>query len=236
MRLFKLISFVCLFIFQQNSYAGFFGPRENTVLFDGRKSLTTYHIDNTNYKNPWLVQAWVEDASENKTNAFVIAPEVFRVEPSSAFNVRVLKKEGLSEEHETLFWIVSHSLPGGNKKNNDDNTDDNTITAQLNLAYRFKTPMIYRPAAIADSQPDPQHLQWSTRNEGKMQVYNPTPYIFHLKQINIDGKIYKGKGISFFLYPNKKTIINIKVKGGEKFKYGVINDFGAVKEYEGTMS
>lgn len=229
--------FVCLFVFQQNSYASFFGPRENAVIFDGRKSLATYHIDNANNKTPWLVQAWVEDASENKTGAFIIAPEVFRVEPSSAFNVRVLKKDEPSAEHETLFWVVSHSLPSGNNNNNNNNNiDDGKVSAQLNLAYRFKTPMIYRPAAIAGSQPKPQLLQWSVGKEGKVQIYNPTPYIFHLKHVYVNGKMHKGKGISFLILPKEKSLLDIKIKAGESFKYGVINDFGAVKEYEGTMS
>ncbi|WP_247999723.1 fimbrial biogenesis chaperone [Escherichia marmotae] len=231
MRSFILI---LLFLFQQHSHAGFFGPREHAVMFDGRKSLATYHIDNTDDKNPWLVQAWIEDANENRTNAFIIAPDVFRVEPSSAFNVRILKKEALPTEHETLFWVVSHSLPNGNKNDNKV-VDNNKITAELNLAYRFKTPMIYRPAAIADSQPKPQLLQWSTGKEGKIQVYNPTPYIFHLKHVYINSKMHKGKGVSFLILPKKKHLLNIQVKNGGVFKYGVENDFGAVKEYEGTI-
>lgn len=230
----RFFIFILLFIFQQYSYASYFGPREQTIIFDAKKKLATYHIDNTDKKDPWLVQAWVENAEENKTNAFVIAPEVFRVEPSSAFNVRILEKETLSVEHETLFWVVSHSLPNGNRNDNKV-VDDNKVKAELNLAYRFKTPMIYRPAAIADLQPKPQLLQWSTGKDGKIQVYNPTPHIFYLKHIYYSGKMHKGKGISYLIPPKKKSFIDIKMKNGDVFKFGVVNDFGAVKEYEGTV-
>lgn len=76
------------------SYAGAasFGPRESTLIFDGRQSSTSYRIDNSDARLPWLVQAWVEDINEKRTDAFTSVPLVFRVEPSSTFTVRIVKK------------------------------------------------------------------------------------------------------------------------------------------------
>lgn len=76
------------------SYAGAasFGPRESTLIFDGRQSSTSYRMDNSDERLPWLVQAWVEDINEKRTDTFTSVPLVFRVEPSSTFTVRIVKK------------------------------------------------------------------------------------------------------------------------------------------------
>ena len=67
------------------SYAGgaSFGPRESMLIFDGRQSSTSYRMDNSDTRLPWLVQAWVEDIDENRTDAFTSVPLVFRPHPRS---------------------------------------------------------------------------------------------------------------------------------------------------------
>ncbi|MEQ4776561.1 molecular chaperone, partial [Escherichia coli] len=51
-----------------------FGPRENTLIFDGRQGSISYRIDNSDARLPWLVQAWVEDIGEERTDAFTSVP------------------------------------------------------------------------------------------------------------------------------------------------------------------
>lgn len=72
--------------------AASFGPRESMLIFDGRKNSSSYRLDNTDTHLPWLVQAWVEDVNEKRTDVFTSVPLVFRVEPSSTFTVRIVKK------------------------------------------------------------------------------------------------------------------------------------------------
>lgn len=79
-------------LFCSHAGAASFGPRENTLIFDGRQSSTSYRIDNSDTRLPWLVQAWVEDINEKRTDDFTSVPLVFRVEPSSTFTVRIVKK------------------------------------------------------------------------------------------------------------------------------------------------
>ena len=80
------------------SYAGAasFGPRESTLIFDGRQSSTSYRMDNSDERLPWLVQAWVEDINEKRTDTFTSVPLVFRVEPSSTFTVRIVVCKNLT--------------------------------------------------------------------------------------------------------------------------------------------
>ncbi|EFH7175959.1 fimbria/pilus periplasmic chaperone [Escherichia coli] len=213
--------------------AASFGPRESTLIFDGRQGSTSYRIDNSDARLPWLVQAWVEDINEKRTEAFTSVPLVFRVEPSSTFTVRIVKKGAVPEDRETLYWAVSNSLPGGERSVQ--KSDGDKISAQLSLAYRFKVPMIYRPATLAGKPQQPEALQWRADKGGKMTVHNPTRYVVQLNYVNAGGKRYQGKGVSWFISPEKSVKVDVSVGTGSRIKYGVVNDYGAVREYDGIV-
>ncbi|HHC4763285.1 fimbrial biogenesis chaperone [Escherichia albertii] len=213
--------------------AASFGPRESALIFDGRQSNTSYRMDNSDARLPWLVQAWVEDINEKRTDAFTSVPLVFRVEPSSTFTVRIVKKGAVPEDKETLYWAVSTSLPGGERS--EQKSDGDKISAQLSLAYRFKVPMIYRPAALSSTPPQPESLQWRIASGGKVTVHNPTRYVVQLNYVSVGGKRHQGKGISRFISPDKSVAVDISAGSGSLIKYGVVNDYGAVREYEGVV-
>ena len=213
--------------------AASFGPRESMLIFDGRKNSSSYRLDNTDTHLPWLVQAWVEDVNEKRTDVFTSVPLVFRVEPSSTFTVRIVKKSAVPEDRETLYWAVSNSLPGGERS--EQKAEDDKISAQLSLAYRFKVPMIYRPAALAGKPQQPASLQWHADKGGKMTVHNPTRYVVQLNYVNAGGKRYQGKGVSWFISPEKSVTVDVSAGTGSRIKYGVVNDYGAVREYEGIV-
>ncbi|HFP5151008.1 TPA: molecular chaperone [Escherichia coli] len=220
-------------LFCSYAEAASFGPRESMLIFDGRQSSTSYRIDNSDARLPWLVQAWVEDSSEKRTDLFTSVPLVFRVETSSTFTVRIVKKGTIPEDRETLFWAVSNSLPGGDRS--EQKADGDKISAQLSLAYRFKVPMIYRPSALAGKPQQPESLQWRVIEGGKMRVHNPTRYIVQLNYVSADGKRYQGKDVSWFILPEKSVTVNVRARAGSRIKYGVVNDYGAVREYEGVV-
>ena len=213
--------------------AASFGPRESMLIFDGRKNSSSYRLDNTDTHLPWLVQAWVEDVNEKRTDVFTSVPLVFRVEPSSTFTVRIVKKSAVPEDRETLYWAVSNSLPGGERS--EQKAEDDKISAQLSLAYRFKVPMIYRPAALAGKPQQPESLQWHADKGGKLTVHNPTRYVVQLNYVNAGGKRYQGKGVSWFISPEKSVTVDVSAGTGSRIKYGVVNDYGAVREYEGIV-
>lgn len=208
-----------------------FGPYESRIIFDGGKDSVSYRMVNTG-KLTWLVQAWVEDMAEKKTNAFIVAPMLYRVEPSSQYTSRIIKKEQVKEDIESVFWVVSNSLPGGEKVKEHSPGDKD---AKLNLAFRYKVPLFYRPNSLKNIPQQPESLQWNVNNQGKIKVYNPTKFSAQLQYISIDGKRSEGKGISYIIPPLTGAEINAKGKRGDSIKYGVINDYGATKEYTGSI-
>ncbi|HDL7647801.1 TPA: molecular chaperone [Yersinia enterocolitica] len=227
-----LMLFILTFL-NQSVFAASFGPRENRLIYEGDKGYISYRIDNTDNSKVWLVQSWVEDSTEKRTDKFTSVPVTFRVEPLSTFNVRVMKTGALPEDRESIFWIVSNSIPGGEKV--EDEKKDDSISAKLSLAYRFKVPMIYRPKSIQGMKSQPELLKWSIGNNGKIKVENPTRFAIQLHNIDINGKISGGNGISYIILPMSSVTLEAKGGTGTRIKYGIVNDYGAVKDYEGII-
>ncbi|HFZ1748451.1 TPA: molecular chaperone [Klebsiella oxytoca] len=234
MRLTSLIFISLISIFNKYAYsAELFGPHESHLIYDGNRSSITFKVDNTG-KMPWLVQSWVEDINESKTQAFSVIPSLFRVEPSSQFSAKVIKKNTIPEDKESIFWVVTNSLPGG-KKEEEKNSEGN-INAKLSLAYRFKVPMIYRPSSLKGLKKQPELLEWTVMNEErKIKVHNPTKHVMQLQYVSIKGEKKQGNGISFMIAPMANAMLSIAGNSGEKIKYGIVNDYGAIKEYEGII-
>lgn len=225
-----------LFIFtflNQSVFAASFGPRENRLIYEGDKTYINYRIDNTDNNKVWLVQSWVESITEKRTDKFTSVPVAFRVEPSSTFSVRVMKTGELPEDRESIFWIVSNSIPGGEKVEQEKKGD--SVNAKLSLAYRFKVPMIYRPKSMIGVKPQPELLKWFIGDNGKITVENPTRFAVQLHSVDIKGKISQGAGVSYIISPMSSTTLDIKAGTGTKIKYGVVNDYGAVNDYEGVI-
>lgn len=232
----KLLIIILLFLGFNKLATGSeaFGPYESRLIFEGDKKNITYRISNTG-KLTWLVQAWVEDLKEVKSKDFTVVPTLFRVEPNSQFTARVVKNGSLPEDRETLLWVVSNSLPSGDKEEKSKNLKEETIQAKLSLAYRYKVPMYYRPAALKNIEQRPDLLEWTTDNNGKINVYNPTKYSVQIQHVYVNGVRNDGRGVSYIIPPMTGAALKIKSKSGEKIKYGIINDYGTVKEYEGII-
>lgn len=232
-KLYLMFAISAMFVSNMAMSAGAFGPRENKLIFNQEDASITYRIDNTDKEMPWLVQAWVEEAEENRTNKFTTAPLVFRVEPSSQFSVRVIKKGDILDDKESLFWVVSNTIPGGTETELEDK--DDKINAKINLAYRYKVPMFYRPVTLKNIKQEPGSLKWTTNTNGQVKVYNPSRYYIQLNYVDIDGERKQGDGVTYLLSPMSSTNIKIPAKKGKVIKYGVVNDFGAVNEYPATI-
>ncbi|TYN06551.1 molecular chaperone, partial [Salmonella enterica subsp. enterica serovar Typhimurium] len=220
------LSFCFICICGGETLASTFGPHESKIIFDEKDGRAIYSIDNTDPNKAWLVQSWIEDANGNKTDDFVTLPEVIRVEPKSKPVVRIIKKANPQPDHESLYWIVSHSIPAGLGKR-DTQTENE---ARLTLAFRFKVPMFYRPETLP-ANPEPEKLEWNVGSNGEIRVNNPTKYAVQLHHVNINGKKHQGDGVSYIILPMTSTTLKVKAQGGDKIQYAIINDYGALKNY-----
>ncbi|EFH4637573.1 TPA: molecular chaperone [Escherichia coli] len=231
MKIFAKTIAIALYFQVVYGHASVFGPNESKIIFKENEGMAFYSIENTDPQKAWLVQAWIEDSNEKKTSDFITLPQAIRVEPKSKPSIRIIKKTPPPSDRESLYWIVSHSIPAGLGKK-DQHTENE---ARLTLAYRFKVPMFYRPEMLSE-KPNPEKIKWSISSNGYVSVNNPTKYAVQLHHVVVNGKKYQGNGVSYIILPMTSTALKFKANIGDKIKFSIVNDFGAIKDYDATIN
>lgn len=143
------------------------------VIFTGSEKSISLNITNQNEQLPYLAQTWVENEQEQKiTSPMVVLPPIQRLEPGASSQVKIqgLPELGtLPQDRESLFYFNLREIPPRSDKPN---------TLQIALQTRVK--LFYRPVSIAPksgiNQTPWQEQLTLTRQDGRYQVNNPTPY------------------------------------------------------------
>lgn len=219
----KILSFMFLLLtstypcvaFSSEKGQSTFGIAEARVIMD--KNRGAYNINNTDTKRSWLVQSWVEEYSEQKTGKILSTPAIFRVNPNSSYRVNLTKKEELPDDRETVFWVVAHSVP-----EHSDSLPENRV----NIAYRFKSLLIYRPNKIKGMKFNPNEIMWKQINGAEVEVSNNTPFAVNMTKVNINGVDIKLD--DDLIMPFSKKTINHKSHSGDKVSFSFKNDYGAI--------
>lgn len=140
------------------------------AIFPGTEKSIALGIANVSERQPYLAQAWLEDAQGNKiTTPLSVTPGLQRVEPGKKSVVRVNALPdvaSLPQDRESLFYFAVREVPPRSDRAN-----------VLQLALQSKIKLFYRPAAI-ESDPYARH---DTRLllhpvKGGYRIENPTPY------------------------------------------------------------
>lgn len=192
-----------------------FGISEAKVIMDNNRS--AYNIKNTDAKKSWLVQSWVEEYSEQKTAKIIATPAIFRVNPNSSYRVNLTKKDELPDDRESVFWVVAHSVPehGGDLPEN-----------RINIAYRFKSLLIFRPGKIKSMKFNSSEILWKNVNGSEVEVLNKTPFAVTVTNVNINGdNINFGDSL---IMPFSERKIRYKSRSGDKVSFSFKNDYGAI--------
>lgn len=195
-----------------------FGIAESRIVMQGSKG--GYTLDNSGSDKSWLVQTWVENFNREKTDVISSQPLVLRVNQKSTFRVNLKKQGNLPDDRESVFWAVAHSIPE-KEKNQPEN--------RLNLAYRFKSLLIYRPEKLKEVEFDFKAISWKKTEGRGVEVFNNTPFSVSFVNVYINGETISFRDNIKFLRPYEKQILTARVNKGDKVKFGYKNDYGYVK-------
>lgn len=141
------------------------------AIFNGDAKSISLNISNNNKQLPYLAQAWLEDANQQKVNqgALVVTPPVQRLEPGAKSMLRVSATPSvaqLPQDRETLFYFNMREIPPRSEKPN-----------VLQIALQTKIKLFYRPKAIIASSGSVWQDQLVLHEESKgYRIENPTPY------------------------------------------------------------
>jgi len=202
-------------VFSDTKEQSTFGIAESKVVMD--KNRSAYNMNNTDTEKSWLVQSWVEEYTEQKTRKILSTPAIFRVNPNSSYRVNLTKKENLPGDRESVFWVVAHSVP-----EHSDSLPENRI----NIAYRFKSLLIYRPDKIKTMKFNPSEVIWKKTNDGEVEVSNNTPFAVTMTKVDINGVIIKLE--DDLLMPFSTAKIKYKASLDDRVTFSFKNDYGAI--------
>ena len=156
------------------------------VVYPAAKREVTININNPG-SVPSLVQAWL-DAGDPRAKPgdskvpFVLTPPLFRLDPTKVQSLRlVYTHDPLPADRESVFWLNVLDIPPRAAANPD-------APNQLELAFRHRMKVFFRPAGLAGSALDaPALMTWKllSRN-GKLvgiQAHNPSPYHVSMSKV-----------------------------------------------------
>ncbi|MDF4176411.1 molecular chaperone [Providencia stuartii] len=137
---------------------------------------------------PYLVKAQVlnNPFGDKGETPFLVSPSLFRLEPGTTNQVRVMKKATvLPQDKESVFYLRTVAIP--TSENNLEQPQNNIGgTVQVSTGNIIK--LFYRPNNLGMTQQQATKLLKFTRANGGVKVSNPTPYYITLTGLKIGDK------------------------------------------------
>ena len=190
------------------------------VIFNEGKISASLGVQNHSEKEVFLVQSWVENIKNERSSQFLVTPPLFILDEKKENDLRIAVNDesALPKDKESLFWLVSRTIPEGKK--NSENV--------LKLAISSKIKLIYRPKNLSMNYDDAVQKIVAKVDGGKFTLENNSPYFLSLVDISVDNKIVKKTAL---VAPESSISVGgIAGDANSKIQFRHINDYGAYVE------
>lgn len=192
---------------------------------------------------PLLVQAWLdtgeEKAIEETSVPFVITPPVFRMAPQKGQTLRIVYTgEDLPQDKESVFWLNILEIPP--------KAEAESGSGILQLAIRTRIKLFFRPPALKEEPKEiEKKLTWeiverAADNTLSVRVSNASAYFVSFLDAGLKtGEAYHPLETSM-LAPGASAVFNLASPGKitqpvDRIVFNLIDDFGAVRNFEKTL-
>ncbi|AOR65553.1 fimbria/pilus periplasmic chaperone [Pectobacterium wasabiae] len=206
-----------LFIAQQ-AQAGGIALGATRVIYPAEANQASLSIINSDEKNRFLIQSWVEDKDGNKTTDFLATPPLFVVKPKGENTLRLMHVgASLPTDRESVYWLNVKAIPAVDKR---DLQDKNAL--QLAVLSRIK--LFVRPANLtqgADSASTTLRFQQSSNT---LTITNPSPYFITLVNLQSGSQKLPNTMVS----PKSSASVTLPDNASGAVSYQTINDYGAM--------
>lgn len=208
------------------------------VVYPGDEKEVTVKVSNVG-KNPVLIQSWVDkgdvdDKPEKIQVPFILTPPIGRIDPSKSQTLRLsyTASPALPEDRESVYWLNVLEIPSVTK---------NMAPNHLQIAFRTRIKLFYRPASIADktqASEAAKTLRWSY-SANTLTARNDSPYFVSLASVAIkegskknvvDGEMVPPKGSQTFAVKG-----SVSLHPGIGLSYEYIDDWGAVQTVDSHL-
>lgn len=194
------------------------------VIYDENSKGVSVVVENTDSKDPFLVQSWVEDEKGKKiTDPLVALPVLQRIEANQKKQIRISTSKNslnIPNDKESLFYFNVLGIPPKSQLEN---------AVEIVIQSRFK--LFYRPKGITKYADNNWQKELKIEKMGStLKLVNPTAY--HVVVININNN--KSKVANFeeiIIKPNSNTnyFLSDKQKNASEIVVTYIDDYGSPK-------
>ncbi|MER2470821.1 fimbrial biogenesis chaperone [Photorhabdus laumondii] len=206
------------------------------IVYPADSHATTASVRNSSKETIYLMQMTVSTAPQGgKTAPFVVTPPLFRMEPGSQNQVRIIKTgQALPADRESLFWFTAQAIPLSSESNT---PSGKQITGGVQVALANTIKLMYRPSGLPVApEKGFGSLHFKPTAEG-ITVTNPSPYYITFASLKVGGqelmtKQQKENMLSPF------SALFLPLKGAHypaKVSWTVINDLGGSSSYKGEI-
>jgi len=204
------------------------------VVYNANEKEATIKLSNQG-NAPALTQAWLDNGDPKAAPStvevpFLVTPPVMRIDPKKAQTLRILHTgEPLPQDKESVFWLNVLEIPPKAEASG-------ANTNHLQLAFRSRIKMFYRPANLKGSALDaPGQVAWrlvASGNQFSLEARNPASYHVSFTALEVKGS--DGKVASFddggMVNPGETQVFPLKgdvtQSAAPKVHYTALNDHG----------
>ncbi|WP_435928955.1 type 1 fimbria chaperone FimC [Dryocola sp. BD613] len=209
---------LCLLINFSAQAAGGIGLGATRVIYPADAKQTSLSVTNSDTRERYLVNSWVENNRGEKDKSFIVTPPLFVSEPKSENTLRIIYAgQPLPADRESIFWMNVKAIPAVDK-----NTVENNNVLQLAILSRIK--LFVRPKNL-QMQPEeaPRQLRFS-RSGSYLSLHNPSPY--YISTVNL--KVGNEKLPNTMVAPKSVAKVVVPANLSGRISYQTVNDYGAV--------
>ena len=218
-KLLGVTALVAVLISPSLALAGGIALGATRVIYPAEAKQTSLAINNSDNKNRFLIQSWVENAAGQKTDDFIVTPPLFVSKPKSENTLRIIYSGGkLPQDRETLYWLSNKAIPSVER-------DDIQGKNVLQIAVLARIKMFVRPAGLSSKSADAPSMLKFKREGNTLIITNPSPFYVTLVNMTLGGRNLKLTNA--MAAPKAETRVALFDGVSGVFTYQAINDFGA---------
>ncbi|AZI53724.1 fimbrial chaperone protein (plasmid) [Pantoea agglomerans] len=186
------------------------------IIYPLNQKQVSVSVRNTSEQSSFLVQSWVEQPDEKKSQDFIVTPPLYVSGPGNENTLRLMYVGApATADRETIYYFNAKAIPSVDKKKMEGKN-------MLLLAAVTRIKLFLRPAGLTPTADKaPAELTFH-RNGGQMRIDNPTPYYLTLVELKAGGK----KLPDTMVAPRSSSTLDISSSAGA-VTFRTINDYGA---------
>ncbi|EAA9524587.1 type 1 fimbria chaperone FimC [Salmonella enterica subsp. houtenae] len=188
------------------------------VIYPSEAKQTSLAISNSDTKERYLVNSWIENSAGQKEKTFIVTPPLFVSEPKSENTLRIIYAgQPLPVDRESLFWMNVKAIPSVDKSH-----IEGKNVLQLAILSRIK--LFVRPANLPQTPEEAPALLKFSRVGNHLKITNPSAYYLTLVNISVGAK----KIDNVMIAPKSDVQVSLPADAQGRVTFQTVNDYGAL--------